>query len=1239
VRLLAIRGANLASLADEFEVDLAAEPLASAGLFAITGATGAGKSTLLDAVCAALFNVTPRLEGRSRFEVGRDGGAAVGAADVRSLLRRGAGAGWAEVDFEGRDHRRYRARWSVRRAHGKPTGAFQGQETSLVRLDDGARLGGTRRETQRAIEDALGLTFDQFRRSALLAQGDFAAFLRAAPGERSALLERMTGTSLYGELSMAAHRRGQAIASQRRGLAAAGELTPVLADDARAALIAALADAEAVVATRVDDEQQLLAAGRWREAAARWRADRAAADAAQVAADAARAALAAVAARLALIDRLAPVRGPWADATAAAGRVGELAATARTAAAAAAEAAGVAQARELAAVDAIAAARAARDAELAAVDAIAAARAADAAVAAAARRVDDAATVARDAAARQQAHAARQRALIDAMASAARDRDGAAAAMASAPLAAEVGERWPALDAALATLIERGAELAAARARLDEIAPALHDAEAELAAADAERGAGEQALAQTRARQVAAEAALAEAPVAPAQARAAASARRAAWVSELAALAARARQLAAAEHAAATAAAAARAQVATHAATDAALRDRAQGARAAWAEADLAAQRLRHARGLDAERGALVDGEACPLCGATEHPWRGDAVIDGLVAAQEARVAELAAALAALDAELAAQQLAAAVARGRAEASDDEAARLAGQRADLARAWRAELQAAGELPLAAVPESAAAAGWLDELAAAAAQERAAADAARTHAEALAAAAATAHAAVLTALHACGVARDRGDRARQAIADLVAARVAAERARDLAGQECGAARAVLAELAPGAVGVAPAALRATLAEAMPRWRRAADRHAAAERALAEHGATHAAGVALGVELAEAATAAQARATAAQAEHAAAARTRAGLLDGVATDVRVAALTAAVTATEAEAAAAQTASRAAALTAASAAAHAAAAHAADQAARADQARADRALAATLAAVDVPAAAAAIALAVDAAAVARDREQLAAATHAAVAAAARVAELERQRAALDQARPTLPALDADPPTWAARVAAAATATTAAREAVAALQAQLRADDAARAHRAAAAAALVAFDRDHLADEQLAALIGSADGKRLRDFAQSLTLETLLAAANAHLDELAPRYQLERVPGEDLELQVIDRDMGEEVRSLASLSGGETFLASLALALGLSSLSTGGTTVRTLLVDEGFGTLDPITLDTALAALDTLRASGRQVGIVSHVPGLDERVGATVEVRPIGGGKSVVAVHGPRA
>ena len=206
-----------------------------------------------------------------------------------------------------------------------------------------------------------------------------------------------------------------------------------------------------------------------------------------------------------------------------------------------------------------------------------------------------------------------------------------------------------------------------------------------------------------------------------------------------------------------------------------------------------------------------------------------------------------------------------------------------------------------------------------------------------------------------------------------------------------------------------------------------------------------------------------------------------------------------------------------------------------------------------------------------------------------------------------------------------------------TAAADHVASITARRRADDAARALHARADTRIDRFDLDAAPFEQLDLLLGSADGKRLRDFAQSLTLEALLRAANTHLDELAPRYQLERVRHKDLELQVIDREMGDEVRSLASLSGGESFLASLALALGLSSLSAGGATVHTLMVDEGFGTLDASTLDTALAALDALRASGRQVGIVSHVPGLEERVGATIEVRPIGGGKSVVAIHGP--
>ncbi len=162
----------------------------------------------------------------------------------------------------------------------------------------------------------------------------------------------------------------------------------------------------------------------------------------------------------------------------------------------------------------------------------------------------------------------------------------------------------------------------------------------------------------------------------------------------------------------------------------------------------------------------------------------------------------------------------------------------------------------------------------------------------------------------------------------------------------------------------------------------------------------------------------------------------------------------------------------------------------------------------------------------------------------------------------------------------------------------------------------------------------QELSTLIGSADGKKLRVFAQSLTLEELVGAANAHLAGLRPRYRLARVPDTDLDLQVVDRDLGDEVRAVASLSGGETFLVSLALALGLSSLSAHDVRLDSLFVDEGFGTLDPDTLESALAVLDALQAEGRQVGLISHVPGLAERLGARVEVRPVGVGTSRVRV-----
>src|SRR5512139_473488 len=135
MRILAIRGCNLASLAGEFEIDLSRAPFSDAGVFAIVGNTGAGKSTLLDALC----DRTPRLTNHSRVVVGRgdDDPGALGAQDVRTLLRRGAAAGWAEVDFESGDARRYRARWSVRRARGQTDGTLQDQQLSLTAIEGG----------------------------------------------------------------------------------------------------------------------------------------------------------------------------------------------------------------------------------------------------------------------------------------------------------------------------------------------------------------------------------------------------------------------------------------------------------------------------------------------------------------------------------------------------------------------------------------------------------------------------------------------------------------------------------------------------------------------------------------------------------------------------------------------------------------------------------------------------------------------------------------------------------------------------------------------------------------------------------------------------------------------------------------------------------------------------------------------------------------------------------------------
>ncbi len=160
-----------------------------------------------------------------------------------------------------------------------------------------------------------------------------------------------------------------------------------------------------------------------------------------------------------------------------------------------------------------------------------------------------------------------------------------------------------------------------------------------------------------------------------------------------------------------------------------------------------------------------------------------------------------------------------------------------------------------------------------------------------------------------------------------------------------------------------------------------------------------------------------------------------------------------------------------------------------------------------------------------------------------------------------------------------------------------------------------------------------RLHALIGSNDGKKFRNFAQGLTFELVVKHANQQLREMSDRYLLIRDNNAPLELNVIDNYQGGEIRTTKNLSGGESFVISLALALGLSKLSSNKVQVDSLFLDEGFGTLDEDSLQTALDALDSLQRDGKLIGVISHVDALKERINLQIQVEPMSGGVSRIS------
>jgi len=163
----------------------------------------------------------------------------------------------------------------------------------------------------------------------------------------------------------------------------------------------------------------------------------------------------------------------------------------------------------------------------------------------------------------------------------------------------------------------------------------------------------------------------------------------------------------------------------------------------------------------------------------------------------------------------------------------------------------------------------------------------------------------------------------------------------------------------------------------------------------------------------------------------------------------------------------------------------------------------------------------------------------------------------------------------------------------------------------------------------------QKLSALIGSADGKKFSRFAQGLTLARLTELANRHLLRLSDRYSILKSPEKDLDLQIIDGYQADVVRPMATLSGGESFLVSLALALGLSDLASRKVQINSLFIDEGFGTLDAETLDVAITALENLQASGKNIGVISHVEALKERIGTQIQLSREPGGTSRISLY----
>lgn len=1214
MKILAIRLKNLASLAGPIDIDFTAEPLASAGLFAITGPTGAGKSTLLDALCLALFGTVPRLNAIGREAKVPDADGDIPTYDPRNLLRRGTGSGFAEVDFVGIDGHRYRARWEANRARDKANGKLQHSRQSLYDLDSEQLLGSGKNEYKQLVEARLGLNFEQFTRAVMLAQSEFSAFLKADDKERSELLEKLTNTAIYTRLGQRAFSKSREAGDAHNALKErASHLLP-MAVEARAELDQRLEQAQQALKAEQARERQLEQHRAWLSEQHQLQAQHSAASQALQSAEHDWQQLAGQRLDLQHLERLAPQRHPFHRQQALASQLTPLAATL----AAQQDQQQSLQARALELQHALQAARQAlSQAQTVQSDSAPRLRQAFAAQDNLARLDSESAKLgdlARDAAQgvsdaqqqlqqldEQQQRSQQQLAAID------------AALADSAPLAA-LGSAWQAYRGQLQQLLQIGNRLSQGRAELPGLQAQASQANAQLQEQrDAfevlfrEAGAEPQALAEqldllgtmlqeNRKQQRA--------------------------VEELSRLHAREQELQQNIQSLRE-----RQQQGLHQRQQ--LIAEGQSAKAELETAEqaltltrqlLERQRLARNTSVEELRAQLRDGEPCPVCGSAEHPFhQPEALLNSLGRHDQAEEAAALAQVESLNARLIDLRTQVGMVNGQVK----EYQHQQGQLVDQLQPLQQQLQAHALWPSLSTQDDSSRSNWLEGQ-----LRRLDGEISRDEQR---------QSALLT------LQKDAA-RLTQQLQAANEAQQQAQRRLDQQHQALDADQERLEQALADFAGVLPAdilqalrdepahaflALDQQVAQRMLQLEQQQDeqqqqqqRQQQLERLRDQQQARLQRQGELQQQLASLAEQQQqARSTLAEllAEHTNAEAWQQHLEQ----QVEQARSSEASTAQALQDANTQSLQVAAELKA-----NQQRREALEQEHQAlqlqiSQWRADH--------PELDDQGLDRLLAIDDGAVAELRQRVHAADKA----------IEQGRVLLQERQQRLQqhnqhAISEMPTEELEQTLSELQQQLAVHEQQCAELRAQQADDQRRqqAHQALAAEIEQAYQQWQRW-ARLNALIGSASGDVFRKIAQGYNLDLLLHHANSQLRQLAKRYRLKR-GGSALGLLVLDTEMGDELRSVHSLSGGETFLVSLALALGLASMASSTLRIESLFIDEGFGSLDPESLQLAMDALDGLQAQGRKVAVISHVQEMHERIPVQIQVRRQGNGLSDVEVCG---